>query len=382
MKGTLFAHIGGKNGTMGEELTAFLPRQKPNIYIEPFGGSFGLGIQSDYYPDNVNMIHNELDNVIHAIFKAVTYDPGKTLDAVYILLDKYEYSQETVDYFRFLIDYEEITGENLFNDDFALGAAAWILKTITRNGDCKGLKKSEHADPISCVIKKFENREETAYRLQGVSVLKMNAITLLEYLIDIYKGQGQDVFIYIDAPYCHSGKRTTKQELYRVDVDKNDQIIVKLAGILEKINQYTNCKIMASEYDNPIYNAILTAERGWEKVKVCDRYKYVCVPDCYGSRPMETEYIWRNYNEYGKLSPHIVETTTDNVGEKPMEPKELVAATAKPKYKVEVSFLGTVDDQQVEDEIITILKGNFLAKMTACNPESTALESSPDMEKS
>lgn len=281
MKGTLFAHIGGKNGTMGEELTAFLPRQKPNIYIEPFGGSFGLGIQSDYYPDNVNMIHNELDNVIHAIFKAVTYDPGKTLDAVYILLDKYEYSQETVDYFRFLIDYEEITGENLFNDDFALGAAAWILKTITRNGDCKGLKKSEHADPISCVIKKFENREETAYRLQGVSVLKMNAITLLEYLIDIYKGQGQDVFIYIDAPYCHSGKRTTKQELYRVDVDKNDQIIVKLAGILEKINQYTNCKIMASEYDNPIYNAILTAERGWEKVKVCDRYKYVCVPDCY-----------------------------------------------------------------------------------------------------
>lgn len=89
MKEALFAHIGGKNGTMGEELTAFLPRQKPNIYIEPFGGSFGLGIQSDYYPDNVNMIHNELDNVIHAIFKAVTYDPGKTLDAVYILLDKY-----------------------------------------------------------------------------------------------------------------------------------------------------------------------------------------------------------------------------------------------------------------------------------------------------
>lgn len=382
MKGTLFAHIGGKNGTMGEELTAFLPRQKPNIYIEPFGGSFGLGIQSDYYPDNVNMIHNELDNVIHAIFKAVTYDPGKTLDAVYFLLEKYEYSQETVDYFRFLIDYEEITGENLFNDDFALGAAAWILKTITQNGDCKGLKKSEHADPISCVIKKFENREETAYRLQGVSVLKMNAITLLEYLIDIYKGQGQDVFIYIDAPYCHSGKRTTKQELYRVDVDKNDQIIVKLAGILEKINKYTNCKIMASEYDNPIYNAILTAERGWEKVKVCDRYKYISAPDRYGSKPMETEYIWRNYNEYGKLSPHIVETTADNVGEKPMEPKEFVTTTAKPKYKVEVSFLGTADDQQVEDEIITILKGNFLAKMTACNPESTALESSPDMEKS
>lgn len=65
-----------------------------------------------------------------------------------------------------------------------------------------------------------------------------------------------------------------------------------------------------------------------------------------------------------------------------MEPKELVTATAKPKYKVEVSFLGTADDQQVEDEIVAILKRNFLAKMTVCNPESTALGSSPDTEKS
>lgn len=78
----------------------------------------------------------------------------------------------------------------------------------------------------------------------------------------------------------------------------------------------------------------------------------------------------------------MVETTTDNVGEKPMEPKELVTATAKPKYQVEVSFLGTADDQQVEDEIVAILKRNFLAKMTVGNPESVALGPSSDAEES
>lgn len=79
MNGTLFRHIGGKNGTMGAELAALLPKQKPDIYIEPFGGSFGLGIQSDYDPSDVYMIHNDLDNIIHAIFKAVTYDSEKRL---------------------------------------------------------------------------------------------------------------------------------------------------------------------------------------------------------------------------------------------------------------------------------------------------------------
>lgn len=78
----------------------------------------------------------------------------------------------------------------------------------------------------------------------------------------------------------------------------------------------------------------------------------------------------------------MVETTTDYVGENPMEPKEFVTATAKPKYQVEVSFLGTADDQQVEDEIVAILKRNFLAKMTVGNPESVALEPSSEAEES
>ncbi len=376
----IFSHIGGKNGSLGAELAALLPSQKPEIYIEPFGGSFGLGIQSGYNPDDVNMVHNELDNITHAIFKAVTYDPEETLDAVFTLLDKYEYTQETVDYFRLLLDYEEAMGVNLFKNDFALGAAAWILKTITFNGNCMDLKNFEEVDPKTRVIKIFENRAETASMLKGVRTLKMDALEVLKYVKDSNRKYGKETFIYIDAPYSHSGKRKTKRNLYRVDIDKDDKKIEELAKILAEMNECTDCKIMASEYDNPIYNTILTEERGWEKVKVCDRYKSLSNPDSHGCKPMETEYIWRNYNEYGKLSPHNLETTNERM-EEPMKSKTVASEKGRSKYKVEVSFLGTADDQQVEEEITTILKGHFLAKITSCIQESTALDLNSGNEK-
>lgn len=50
--------------------------------------------------------------------------------------------------------------------------------------------------------------------------MKEDAIKILKYMTDAYKNQGQNVFIYVDAPYSHSGKRKTKGDLYRLDIDK------------------------------------------------------------------------------------------------------------------------------------------------------------------
>lgn len=375
----IFGHIGGKN-LLGAELAALLPSKTPDIYIEPFGGSFGLGIKSGYDPNKVKMIHNDLDNVIHAIFGAVTKYPKETLESVYDLLSVYDCDQSTVDYFNFVLDYKDITGKNLFDDDINLGAAAWILKTITFNENCRHVKKIKDTNLIQKVISKFVNCEGTAYGLEGVETFRMDAMELLKCMKNIGKVNGKEIFIYIDAPYSYCGKRKTP-DLYKVDIDKDDKMVAELARLLEEINQSTDCKIMASEYDNPIYNKELTRERGWEKVRVRDVYKFMSVPDRYGCMPMETEYIWRNYNEYGRLPTHIVETTSGQVGENPMESKGIEAGGARSKYKVEVSFLGTADDKQVEEEVVTILKGNFLAKMTSCSSESMALKSNPDNDK-
>ena len=56
-----------------------------------------------------------------------------------------------------------------------------------------------------------------------------------------------------------------------------------------------------------------------------------------------------------------------------MASKNSVTKTVTSKYTMELSFLGTADDQQVEEEVVAILKRNFLAKMSSCKPESGAL---------
>lgn len=297
-KKALFYHIGGKNGKLGEQICDLLPKDTPDVYIEPFGGSFGVAIQSNYDPTNMLIIHNDLDNIVHDIFKAVSQYPKETIDAVYDILDKYEYEQVTVDYIKYVLNYQSLTGENLFKDDIYLGAAAWILKFMTRNGDCKSIKYEKNTiDMMKKLITTFQNRETTALDLKGVLALEMDAFEILNNVKSECGKSNLKVFLYIDAPYSHSGQRTTQHDLYRVDIDKNDNDIVNLANLLQEINELTDCKIMVSEYDNPIYNKILTSDKGWNKTKAAEVHKSMVFVKAGERKPTATEYVWRNYVE-------------------------------------------------------------------------------------
>lgn len=48
-----------------------------------------------------------------------------------------------------------------------------------------------------------------------------------------------------------------------------------------------------------------------------------------------------------------------------MDVKPTIQQTPNTKYQIEISFLGSVDDQQAEEEIVTLLKRNFLEKVTS-----------------
>lgn len=296
MKKGIFKHVGGKNGLLGAELAALLPQVPPDVYIEPYGGSFGLAIQSDYNPDKILMIHNEYDIRVHSIFKAVTTYPEETLNAVYSLLEKFDCGKFTLDYFKYVFDLYDRTGIMLFKDDIFRGAAAWILKSITCHGNCRSLVRSESDDPKEKLEKYFERREETALDLKGVIALNRDAMDILKEIKNSGRSHDMKIFLYIDAPYSHSGKRTTSGNLYNKDISKDDKEIVELAEILVEINQCTDCKMMVSEYDSPIYNSILTEENGWHKVKVCDMPKRAYFSLNGECKPIETEYVWLNYD--------------------------------------------------------------------------------------
>lgn len=48
-----------------------------------------------------------------------------------------------------------------------------------------------------------------------------------------------------------------------------------------------------------------------------------------------------------------------------MDVKPTIQQAPNAKYQIELSFLGTADDQQAEEEIVTLLKRNFLEKVTS-----------------
>lgn len=54
-----------------------------------------------------------------------------------------------------------------------------------------------------------------------------------------------------------------------------------------------------------------------------------------------------------------------------------VTEPSNSKYKVTLEFKGTADSQQVEEEIITILKGQFLSKLSTDIHLSQALQLLP-----
>lgn len=72
-------------------------------------------------------------------------------------------------------------------------------------------------------------------------------------------------------------------------------------------------------------------------------------------------------------SPHKLETTK--------QVRKTKNTVKDSKYKLTLEFTGTADDKQVEEEIITILKGNFLAKYTTDKSNASALQSPTEIKK-
>lgn len=79
-------------------------------------------------------------------------------------------------------------------------------------------------------------------------------------------------------------------------------------------------------------------------------------------------------NEYDNLSSHKVLTSTH-------PKKSKTSMSNSTKYQVETVYLGIADNKQVEEEIITILKEQFLSKITTDASYLSALQSSSNKEQ-
>lgn len=261
--------FGGKNSMFKNIISEFPQCGSYDTYIEPFGGSYGVGFHT---PDELIVpieIYNDLYNNVYCLFKVLS---DKNLFIRFRELCNCSYYDE---YMRQLFkeelknnDLDELTRAFYFfyvNRTSHNGIGGFSMNRVVRRGMPKSV-----SDYMSTVDRLSEIHE----RLSKVMVLCRDGIGLMEDY------NSPNVFIYCDPPYVLSTRSSA--ERYVVDMtDKEHERFIDVC-----LN--SKAKLLISGYDNELYNRL--TDNGFKKLQFE-------VNTISGDRKPKTkiETLWKNY---------------------------------------------------------------------------------------
>ena len=231
-----------------------------NTYIEPFGGSFGVGL---HIPDKLIVpieIYNDLEENVYSLFKVLQsnelYEEFKRCcDCSYYseqLREEYKEQLKTnknipIVERAFMFFYVNRTSHN--------GIGGFSMQKVVRRNMSKN---------VSDFLSAIDGLYEIHQRLSHVTVLNRDGIQLMR------DNSAENVFIYADPPYVQSTRGNTR---YTIDMDNDTQQKFLSACIDSK------AKILISGYDCEEYNVLL--ENGFTKTSFETNNR--------------TESLWTNY---------------------------------------------------------------------------------------
>jgi DNA adenine methylase len=246
---TVSGYIGAKALLLAAlvELLKFVGIQ---IYIEPYGGAYNVGINKARHKIE---IYNDINPKLALLFKVLSNE-----EAGYELLQRMlhtEYSECEFSYAKFASNYMK---EGRYSEwglpeiaaDIQKALYVWVTLLQSYNGQMRKWRGVSKGNEEFVYLDKLAKKFDIIDRLKNIQVLNMDAIELIK----IYKNR-PDVMIYCDPVYTRT-ERTCK-DLYEYEMDDADQY-----RFAETIKD-ANAKIIVSGYKNPIYDSILTKENGW-----------------------------------------------------------------------------------------------------------------------
>ena len=258
-------YFGGK-GTMFKNIMQYFPdKNSYNTYIEPFGGSFSIGLKKE---QSEIEIYNDLEKNVYSLYKVLSDKDlflkfKEKCDLIYYSEDlrkefKEKLKEEDIDILEraFLFFYINRTSHN--------GVGGLSLNTIVRRNMSKSI-----SDFLSCI----DRLPELHQRLSRIIILNCDGTKLID------KYNTENVFFYCDPPYEHSTRTSAR---YKVDMDRSGHLSFLDVVIKSK------AKILISGYDCDIYNSL--CDNGFEKIQFE-------VKTIDGNRNPKTkvETLWKNY---------------------------------------------------------------------------------------
>ena len=258
----------GAKGNFYKEVLKYFPKAGTyEYYIEPFGGSYTMGLTNPFIA--AVEIYNDLERNVYSLYKVLSDK------------DLFTKFKEKCDLIYYDEDLRKEFKNKLKSDDLDLVDRAFYFFYVNRtsyNGiggfSCNTVIRRNMSKSISDMLSTIDMLPELHQRLSRVIVLNKNAFDIIEKY-----GNKESVFIQADPPYVQD----TRSEA-RYDVDMTNEQHNQFIELCLKCK----CKMLINGYDHPIYDKL--TDNGWEKIQFE-------VNTTSGTHKPKTkvETIWRNY---------------------------------------------------------------------------------------
>lgn len=258
-------YYGGKGMMFNDILKYFPAKDSYELYIEPFGGSYSIGLKKE--PAKAE-IYNDLDKNVYSLYKVISDKEmferfkfrcdlalySEDIRREYITMLKGDLSIEDRAFYFFYVNRVSHNGNGGFS-----------MNTAIRRGMSKAV-----SDYLSCI----DRLPELHDRLSRVIVSNTDGVELIKK----YKDR-EDVLIYCDPPYEQSTRSGAR---YKVDMDEVHQI-----KFIEAVTE-SKSMILISGYECELYDSLI--EKGFEKIQF-----NVNTIDTKFNPKTKTETLYKNY---------------------------------------------------------------------------------------
>lgn len=258
-------YFGGKGTMFNNILEHFPKKEEYDIYIEPFGGSFSIGLKKE--PHGVE-IYNDLEKNVFSLYNVLS-NP-----------DMFKKFKEKCDLAFYSDDIRKTLKEYLKNDDIDIidrafyffyvnrtshnGIGGYSMNTVIRRSMSKSI-----SDYLSCI----DRLPELHDRLSRVIMSNTDGVDLIK------RYDNDRTLIYCDPPYEQSTRTITR---YKVDMDRTEHEDFLKTVINSK------SKILISGYDCELYDVL--TENGFTKIN----FQVNTISGTFKPK-VKTETLWKNY---------------------------------------------------------------------------------------
>ena len=256
-------YFGGKGGMYSNIIKYFPNNSEYDTYIEPFGGSYSIGLNLEI-PPKIE-IYNDLEKNVYSLYKVLA-----DKDLFIQFKDKCDlvlYSEDLRKEFKNLLKTELSLVDRAFyffyfNRTSHNGSGGFSKNTYIR----RNMSKS-----ISDFLSSIDKLPELHNRLSKVIVSNSDGIELIK------KYNDSRILIYCDPPYEQSTRTSA-----RYDVDMNNNKHIEFIDAVKK----SKSKIIISGYDCELYESLTD----WEKIQ----FDVKTISGNFKSK-VKTETLWKNY---------------------------------------------------------------------------------------